>query len=317
MTSDIAPWIGGLAGLVTSLMWAVSATIWGVVTRREQAPVISLAATRVLIASILLMGVHRIAYGTFWPADTHRDTILLLALSSFLSITLGDLGFFYGIRWIGPRLTMLLCSMAPIITTAVAWFTVGEILSLRDLAGIAAVVGGVAWVVSEQRGRESWGGDPKRFRAGILIALSATLLLATSYVISRAAMNGAHFGDGPALPRIEPYSASVVRVVTATLMSWSILPLFGARAVRSSIANFANPRLMPLGILATITGLVVGVWTAMITLKYAPSGVGSALMSLSPIFMLPLTTIVFGERHSARAVVGTVIAVIGVVLLLV
>ena len=37
---------------------------------------------------------------------------------------------------------------------------------------IAAVVGGVAWVVSEQNGKRSWGGDPKMFRSGILIALS-------------------------------------------------------------------------------------------------------------------------------------------------
>lgn len=315
MTGDITPWLGGLAGIVTSIMWAASATLWGIISRSVNAPAISFAATRVVIASVMLMCVHRVFYGSFWPADVHRDTVILLAFSSLLSITIGDLGFFYGIKWIGPRLVMLLSSMAPIITTVVAWFTIGEILSWTDLVGIAAVVGGVAWVVSEQSGKESWGGDPKMFRSGILIALSSTILLALSYVVSRAAMNGLHFGDGPPLPKIEPYSAGVIRVVAATVMSWMILPAFGA--VRMSITNFVNPKLMPLAILATICGLVVGVWTAMITLRYAPSGVGSALMSLSPIFMLPLTTLVFGEKHTKRAVFGTIIAVGGAVLLLI
>jgi drug/metabolite transporter (DMT)-like permease len=315
MTGDITPWLGGLAGIVTSLMWAASATLWGMISRSVNAPAISFAATRVVLASVMLMGVHRIFYGSLWPQGVHQDTIMLLAFSSLLSITIGDLGFFYGIKWIGPRLVMLLSSMAPIITTVVAWFTIGEILSWTDLVGIAAVVGGVAWVVSEQGGKESWGGDPKMFRSGILIALSSTILLALSYVVSRAAMNGMHFGDGPPLPKIEPYSAGVIRVVAATVMSWMILPAFGA--VRMSITNFVNPRLMPLAILATICGLVVGVWTAMITLKYAPSGVGSALMSLSPIFMLPLTALVFGEKHTARAVVGTIVAVGGAALLLI
>jgi len=134
-------------------------------------------------------------------------------------------------------------------------------------------------------------------------------------VVSRAAMNGVPLGDGPPLPEIEAYSAGVIRVVTATAMSWMILPAFGA--VRISITNFINPKLMPLAILATICGLVIGVWTAMITLKYAPSGVGSALMSLSPIFMLPLTALVFGEKHTKRAVIGTIVAVGGAVLLLI
>lgn len=315
MTGDITPWLGGLAGIVTSIMWAASATLWGMISRSVNAPAISFAATRAVVASVLLMCIHRIFYGTFWPEGVHNDTIVLLAFSSLLSITIGDLGFFYGIKWIGPRLVMLLSSMAPIITTAVAWFTIGETLSWTDLVGIAAVVGGVAWVVSEQSGKKSWGGDPKLFRAGILIALSSTVLLAVSYVVSRAAMNGVPLGDGPQLPKIEAYSAGVIRVVAATAMSWMILPAFGA--VRMSITNFVNPRLMPLAILATICGLVIGVWTAMITLKYAPSGVGSALMSLSPIFMLPLTALVFGEKHTKRAVIGTIVAVCGAVLLLV
>jgi drug/metabolite transporter (DMT)-like permease len=211
---------------------------------------------------------------------------------------------------------MLLSSLAPLLTTLVAWFVLGEALSPGKVAGIAAVVGGVAWVVSETKGRESWGGDPKRFRLGVALVLGSTALLAVSYVVSRAAMTGARLlTDGPPLPPPEPYSAAVIRVVTATLQGYLLLPLFGA--VRSTVNAFFNPRLLPLIVLGATVGLVIGVWTAMITFQYAPSGVGSALMSLSPVFMIPLTALVFGERHTARAITGTVLATSGVVLLLI
>ena len=65
MTGDITPWLGGLAGIVTSIMWAASATLWGMISRSVNAPAISFAATRAVVASVLLMCIHRIFYGTF------------------------------------------------------------------------------------------------------------------------------------------------------------------------------------------------------------------------------------------------------------
>ena len=71
-----------------------------------------------------------------------------------------------------------------------------------------------------------------------------------------------------------------------------------------------------LAIFGTIVGPVVGVWTSMIALNNLPSGVASALISSSPIFMIPIAALAFGEKHSFRSLVGTVLAVAGVFLLL-
>ena len=324
----MASWVGGIAGLATSFLWAFSATLYGFITRRVPGVrSITLAAIRATLGSLLLLLLHRLLYGTFWPVEVPRDTVLLLAASSLLSITLGDLGYFYGIAYIGPRLVTLLSSAAPLITTLLAWLLLGEVLPPLHLAGVAVAVGGVAWVVSEPRGADDWSGNPRRFRIGVALALSSTALVAASYVLSRAALNGAHFSldwehwrhlhpldDGPPLPKVAPFSAAVIRVVTATAQGWLLLPFFGA--LRGTLAAFGNRRLVPLALAATLAGLVIGVWTAMVTLQYAPGGVGAALMNLSPIFMIPLTWLVFGERHSRRSIAGTVVAVIGVGLLL-
>jgi drug/metabolite transporter (DMT)-like permease len=45
-------------------------------------------------------------------------------------------------------------------------------------------------------------------------------------------------------------------------------------------------------------------------------GVASTLMSLPPVFLLPISHFVFGERIGLRAVAGTLVAIIGVAMLL-
>jgi drug/metabolite transporter (DMT)-like permease len=47
----------------------------------------------------------------------------------------------------------------------------------------------------------------------------------------------------------------------------------------------------------------------------APVGVASTLMALPPVFLLPISWVVFGERVGWQAVAGTLVAVAGVALL--
>jgi drug/metabolite transporter (DMT)-like permease len=54
----------------------------------------------------------------------------------------------------------------------------------------------------------------------------------------------------------------------------------------------------------------------MSTFRYLPSGIASSLINTSPIFMIPLTSLAFGEKHSFRSLVGTVLAMAGMFLLL-
>jgi len=41
-------------------------------------------------------------------------------------------------------------------------------------------------------------------------------------------------------------------------------------------------------------------------------GIASTLMSLSPLMIIPLSWKIFGEKITPRAIIGTVIAMIGV-----
>lgn len=64
-------------------------------------------------------------------------------------------------------------------------------------------------------------------------------------------------------------------------------------------------------------GPVLGVWLSLIAVQKAPVGIASTLMSLTPIFLLPVGYFMFSETIGFRAIVGTLIAVVGTVLLFV
>ena len=68
-------------------------------------------------------------------------------------------------------------------------------------------------------------------------------------------------------------------------------------------------------VIATIAGPVIGVWLSLISVQLAPLGIVTTLQSLPPIFLIPIGYFVFKERITWRVVLGTVVALIGSVLL--
>jgi len=113
---------------------------------------------------------------------------------------------------------------------------------------------------------------------------------------------------------VEPFPATVVRVATAAVGIWCLLPALGA--VRNTLRGFTDRRAMTIIVCGTIVGPVVGIWTSMIALAGVESGIASALISTSPIMMIPMAFLAYGERPTLRAFVGTAIAVGGITLLM-
>ena len=311
---SVQTWLGGVAGLATAGLWAGSATAWGFAGRRIHS--LSVAAIRILLAGIILSGVHWIVFGEPWPTNVDLEPLLLLAGSGLIGMALGDICYFRGISLIGPRLATLIFSLCPIATVVIAWFTRDEHLTLRQIAGIFLNVAGVAWAVSEPRGRKAWREGHGHFREGVIYMLIATVIIAVGYVFTKAGMDGGErlFTQGPPLPRTDAFQGTLIRVSAGFVATWIFLPLAGR--FRSTLAALKDRRAMLFTVVGTVVGPVVGVWTSLIALQNAPSGIASALIGTSPIFMIPLSSIAFGEKHTVRSLAGTVVAIAGVFLLL-
>jgi drug/metabolite transporter (DMT)-like permease len=313
--SDVEYLLGGLAALAAAFFWAVSTTIWGMVGR--SIPPHSLIVIRTTLAAGFLMISNRLVAGSFLPGDIDGETIFLLAISGFLAMIMGDYLFFKSVPRIGPRLVMIIFAATPIVTAAIAWLVMRETVSLRGLVGIVVIVGGIIWVVSEPRGADNWTKEPGEFRLGVLLCVISLLVTGAAYAFTRAAVGGGEriFTEGPALEPIESAEAALVRLAAAGALAWIALPF--STALRPTFATVSSAKMMRLVVPGTIAGLFLGSWFSMMALARVPGGVASALLSCSPIFMIPLTRLFFGERHSTRALVGTVVTVAGVFVLLI
>ena len=67
--------------------------------------------------------------------------------------------------------------------------------------------------------------------------------------------------------------------------------------------------------MGSLVGPFLGVWLSLVAIQNTSVGIASTLMSLAPIFLLPVGKIIFKEPIGWRAVAGTVLALGGVAML--
>ena len=64
-----------------------------------------------------------------------------------------------------------------------------------------------------------------------------------------------------------------------------------------------------------IFGPFLGVWLSQVAIKHSPTGIAATILSTTPIFLIPVSAWVEGERPTVKAVTGAMVAVAGVALL--
>ena len=156
-----------------------------------------------------------------------------MGLSGLIGYVAGDAMLFQAFVMIGPRLSMLLMALAPVLGALLAWPLLGEHLTLQEMLGTSLALSGVAWVVMERGANEKAGlpDMPPRFYAlGVLFA-GRGAGQAGGLIASKVGLEG----DYPAL------SGNVMRLAVATIVIWLIAAATGR--VRSNIqALQENPR---------------------------------------------------------------------------
>lgn len=313
--------IGELAALSTSLLFSTTSTFFTLAGRRVGSVVVN--RTRLVLATLWLSLAHLALYRTFLPLEAAPARWFWLALSGVIGLVLGDAFLFQAFIWIGPRLSMLMMSLAPILATLVAWVFLGETLRPGQVAGILITVAGIAWVL---RDRPQFPGTPSgivppagaktevqseaqpmeqhnRLR-GVLFGLGAATGQALGLITAKLGL----FGEFSAL------SGTLIRMLSATVVLWAITFLF--RQARATFQTLAAQRKAVLFLLAgSLTGPFLGVTLSLVAVQNTEVGVASTLMALPPVFLLPISRIVFGEKFGLTAVLGTLVAMFGVALL--
>jgi len=292
---------GELAAVATAALFGVSSTFFTLSGRRVGPSNVNRA--RLVVASLLACGLHRASRGAFLPLAAPPAAWAWLALSGIIGLAAGDALLFRAYVRIGPALSMLVFALAPVLAALLSWPLLGERLTTTEWCGIGLTLTGIAWVVGERR-RRSFPGDPKHYGSGILFALGGALGQALGLITAKL---GLSLG-------VLAQSANVMRLVAAAVAVWIVAILTGGGR-RTFEALERDRRASGFVVVGSIAGPFCGVWLSLAAIERAPIGVASTLMSLTPIFLLPVGRILFGEPITYRALTGTVLALAGAALL--
>lgn len=291
--------LGEIAALLTSLCFSATSTFFTLASRRVGS--LTVNRTRLIIALALLTTAHWLLLGSPFPTAVAERRWFWLGLSGVIGLVLGDALLFQAFVWIGPRLSMLFMSLAPIIASLLAWAFLSEALGPRQIAGIVITLTGVAWVVMEGRGRVSTGSVQREYTLGVLFGLGAATGQAVGLVTAKLGLAG----DFSAL------SGTFIRMLAASLALWGHTLVRGqSRATWDRLR--ATPRAVLFILGGAFTGPFLGVTFSLVAVQRTAVGVASTLMALPPVFLLPIGYVVFKERFGWQAVVGTVVAIVGV-----
>ena len=290
---------GELAALATAVCWSLTAVFFSYSGRLIGSDVVN--RSRLIFALFFLSISHLIVEGSLFPGDAEPFRWFWFAISAILGLVLGDTFLFKAYVLIGPRIAMLLMSTVPIYSTIFGWLLFGEVVSRVEMLGIILAVGGIAWVVTERRAGQTMVQN-KQYRTGILFGLAGALGQVTNLVTARYGL----------VDEYSSLSAAVIRILIAVIILWTIAAL--RRQIRHTFRMWRNRRAFRALIGGSISGPFLGIWFSLIAIQYSRLGIAATLMALPPILLIPLEFIVYRRKISARSVMGTFVALVGVVL---
>lgn len=293
--------IGELAALAASLCFTNGSTFFTFASRRIGVMVLN--RTRLVIALVLLSLAHLALYGKAFPTQAGLHQWLWLGASGIVGLAFGDVFLFSGYASIGPRLTMLMMSLSPLLATILAWIIFRQTLSIWQVTGILTTLGGIAWVVMDHHGSSNNVDQPALVK-GLWAGVGAAVCQAAGLILARQGLGG----------DFSPLSGNFIRMLCASSVFWLFTLLQGQ--VKTTFATLkANPRGLLFAFIGAFSGPFLGVSFSMLSIQKAEVGVASTIMALPPVFLLPISYFIFKERVSWQAVAGTILAIAGTGLL--
>ncbi len=297
--------LGVASALGSAASWAVGAMLFDRIADRMQPVAMTLAKSAL---GVVLLGITVFAVEKFTREErpllqrvrgTNRVSLLMLAFSGVLGISVADTFFFEALHALSAHSVVLLMMVGFVLTPALAMIFLKEKSTLVRWLGIGLIVGGIVIVQFANVEKLDLG---LRVR-GLVFGLLSVVSMSISFVIAKKAL--------------EPFSA---------LQGTFIRMLFGSIGVflvglsSGSLGNWMAPFRDP-GFVALFAAAVCVVtfgafWLTHAAIKYLDLTIANTLMATEPVFVLIIGAVVFRRPVALVACLGTLVSLEGVVMLL-
>ena len=306
----MSAYLGELAALATAILWAVCSVFFTLGSRRIGATPVNM--TRLAFAIGFISAFHLYQQQTLFPYQTEPWRWGVLALSSILGLVIGDGALFYAFMKIGPQLSMLVMTLVPVCSAFFAWLCFGEPIYPHEYLGIALTIAAIGWVVTERRYPQQHEDPPsaaelkqqrKDFAAGVGLALVGVLGQTANLVVTKYAL----------VDDYSELSATSVRILVALV--WLTVWMACRGQLWSAWRSLSDIRACIYTAAGAFVGPFLGIWFSYIAIEATRIGVAATIMATPPLILIPLGRMFLNERITPRAIVGTVVAIIGVAVL--
>ncbi len=227
--------------------------------------------------------------------------VAILLTSVLLNMVIGDLLQYAAITRLGIALAMPIVCSYPLVTLLIASVTLAEIPTPLATAGTVLVVGGVILVALPRRTIAASGDKrhlaPAGHWVGVALALASAACMAVATILTRVALN-----------EIDILAANMLRLPFGALLC-AIISVLQRRQPPWQVAR---QNLVPL-CLSGVTGLGSSI-CFLAAIQLVGAATTATLNAAAPIFGLLGAVFFLGERPTRRNVVGTLIAFVGITL---
>ena len=267
---------------------------------------------RFLLAAALL-GVYAHSMG----AGLGGGALGVFFISGIVGFGVGDYGLFRAFPILGSRLTMVMtqCLAAP-FAAGFEWLWLDNGLSFGQVLAGTAILVGVALALAPSETSQV---DKKHWKAGIMWGLMSAFGQGFGAVLSRKA--GSMVAEDVT---VNGLSAAYQRVLGG-LTVMAILLLIRKIKTRNGGSIQTEVPLTPASLKWIVVLIVfnalcgptlgVGAYQWALNVDDLPAGIVLSVVALSPLVIIPFAMKFEGERPTIRSIIGSVIAVAGVIVM--
>ncbi len=240
-------------------------------------------------------------------AGSIEDLRLLTGPKIFFLITsiigggvFGSILYLRSLRMLGVTRAFPISNSYPLFTVFFSFVLLQETVKWPVIPGTLLVLTGVYLIsrIPQHRGEvEPQTVAPQVVVAGVLSALAASVLWGCSTVVFSLGLQGTN--------------AHVANSIRIPVMAGVSLGIAALRKETHAVARL-DLKTVILLIVSGVLGWGVGASLYALSVQHAGASMTSIIAATAPLFAMPLSILVFRERPIAPTILGTVLAVVGI-----
>lgn len=235
---------------------------------------------------------------------------LFLGLSGIIGFSIGDYCSFSSFKLLGPKLGSLYTTFAPGAALIIGYIALNESVNFIGIIGMLITISGVIWLtLSKKDSVEASKVGYTRDKKGIAFGIIGALCQGIGLVLSKWGMD--YYQE-----KLPTMHAVWIRLLFAFAAAFFV-SILARKFIQNSKPILTNQKNnLPFIFLGTLLGPVMGVSLSLLAIQKLEVAVAQTIFSLLPLFVLPISAIVYNEKITLQSVFAALIALSGVLLLI-